>query len=77
MFIKGMGVCRVFVCPTQSKVVLVVMSLVRSMAVTVVQVVDVVVVLQRRVTAVRAVLVLVQLGFEMSSPGDPIVQGAV
>ena len=43
MFIKGIGVCRVFVCPTQSKVVLVVMSLVRSMAVTVVQVVDVVV----------------------------------
>jgi len=59
------------------RVVLVVVSLVRSMAVTVVKVVDMVVVLDRGVTAVFTVLVFVLLGLEVLPSRDPIVHGAV
>lgn len=82
MRIRGTGlvgamVRRVFVGPAQSKVVLVVMPLVRGMAVTVVKVVDMVVVLHRRVTAVLAVLVLVSLSLEVTPSREPVTQGAV
>ena len=59
------------------RVVLVVVSLVRSMAVTVVKVVDMVLVLDRGVAAVRAVLVPVLLGLEVPPARHPAVQGVV
>jgi len=77
MCLKRIGIYGVFICPAQSKVVLVVVSLMRGMAVTVVKVVDMVVVLDRRVAAVGAVLVFVPLGLEVPLARDPTVQGAV
>ena len=77
MCIRGTGVCGVIVGPAQRKVVLVVVSFVRSMTVTVVKVVDMALVLDRRVAAVVAVLVLVPLGLEVPLARDPTVQGAV
>ena len=59
------------------RVVLVVVSFMWSMTVTVVKIVDVAVVLDRGVAAVWAVLVLVLLGFEVPSAGDPIVHSTV
>ena len=67
MCIKGLGLCEVFV----------VVSFVRSMTVTVVQVVDMVVVLDRAVAAVGTVLVFVLLGFEVPLAREPTAQGAV
>jgi len=58
-------------------VVLVVVSLVRSVAVTVVQIVDMVVVLDYGVATVHAVFVLMPLGLEVSPSRDPIAHGAV
>ena len=59
------------------RVVLVVVSLVRSVAVPVVEIVDMVVVLDHRVAAVDAVFVLMPLGLEVSPSRDPVVHGAV
>ena len=58
-------------------VVLVVVSLVRSVAVPVVEIVDMVVVLDHGVATVGAVFVLMSLGLEVSPPRDPVVHGAV
>jgi hypothetical protein len=84
MCINGFGVCsllvglaRMLVGPTQRKVVLVVVSLVRRMTVTIMEVVDVVVVLYRWMAAVGAVFVRVSLGLQVSSASDPPAHAAV
>ena len=77
MCLKGIGVYGVFVHPAQSKVVLVVVSFMRGMTVAVVKVVDMLVMLDRRVAAVGAVLVFVPLGLEVPTARDPTAQGAV
>jgi hypothetical protein len=59
------------------RVVLVVVALMRSMAVAVVKIVDVVLVLDRGVAAVWAVFVYVPFGPEMPPARDPAVQGVV
>ena len=59
------------------RVVLVVVAFMGSMTVTVVKVVDMVVVLDRGVTAVWAVLVVVLFGLEVPLARDPTVQGVV
>lgn len=61
----------------RERVVLVVVAPMRGMTVAVVKVVDMVLVLDRGVAAVRAVLVLVLLGLEVPSAGDTAVQRAV
>lgn len=66
-----------FVGPAQREVVLVVVSLVWRMTVTIMEVVDMVVVLYRRMAAAGTVFVLVPLGLQVPSAGDPTVHGAV
>ena len=61
----------------QREVVLVVVSLVRRMAVTIMEVVDVVVVLYRRMPAAGAVFVLMPLGLQVPSASDPPTNSAV
>ena len=58
-------------------VMLVVVSFVRSMPMTVVQVVDMAPMLDRRVTAVGPVLVLMPLGLEVPSARDATMHGTV
>ena len=71
------GLARMLVGLVQRQVVLVVVSLVRRMAVTIMEVVDVVVVLYRWMAAVGSVLVLVPLGLQVPSASDPPANGAV
>ena len=59
------------------RVVLVVVTFMRSMTVAVVKIVDVVLVLDRGVAAVWAVLVFVPLGLVVPPACDPTSQGAV
>jgi hypothetical protein len=77
MCIKAIGVRWVFMGPAARRVVLVVVSLVRRMTVTIVNVVDMVAVLDRGMAAVGAVLVLVPFGLEVPPARDPTPQGAV
>ena len=77
MCVGGIGTCGLFALASQGKVVLVVMSFMRSVTVTVVKVVDVSVVLDRGVATVWAVLVLVLLGLEVALASDPTAEGAV
>ena len=77
MCIRWVGVRWAFMGSAERELVLVVVSKVRSMSVTVVKVVDVVVVLHRWVAAVWAVLVLVSLGFEVSFARDATMHSAV
>ena len=71
------GLARMLVGLVQRQVVLVVVSLVRRMAVTIMEVVDVVVVLYRWMAAVGAVFVLVPFGLQVPSASDPPANGAV
>ena len=66
-----------FVGPVQREVVLVVVSLMRRMTVTIMEVVDMVVVLYRGMAAVGAVLVFVPLGLQVPPSSDPTAHGAV
>lgn len=59
------------------RVVFVVVTLMRSMTMAVVKIVDVVVVLDRGVAAVGTVFVFMLLGLEVSPVRDPAVQGVV
>jgi hypothetical protein len=77
MFFNGTGVFWVFLCSARCNVVLVVVSKMRSMAVTVVKVVDMAVVPDRGMAAVDAVLVLVPFGLEVPLAGEPAVKSAV
>lgn len=72
-----LGLARMLVGLAQRKVVLVVVSLVRRMTVTIMEVVDVVVVLYRWMAAVGAVFVLVPLGLQVPSAGHPPANSAV
>jgi hypothetical protein len=77
MCINGVGVGWMLVGLAQRKAVLVVVPLVRRMAVTIMEVVDVVVVLYRWMAAVGAMFVLVPLGLQVPSANDPPTNTAV
>ena len=73
MFTSGTGLSWLIV----RMVMLVVVSFVRSMPMTVVQIVDMAPMLDRRVTAVGTVLVLMPFGLEVPSARDATMHGTV
>ena len=77
MLLNGIGVFVGCVRLVRRRVVLVVVSLVRSMAVTVVKVVDMAAMLDCGVAAAWSVFVFMQLGLDVSPARDPAVQGPV